>query len=212
MRWVLLAVLIAIPVALAGWVRWVAVHEAPAEFIPPPATAEVALAASPTAATSPGAQPTATPALAPAVPLALAVEDAERGLRALFATPNAGLAQRGAPVFYDGESLFEAIDGAAPIFLERKFRRLMSVELATPGANELTCDVYDMSDAEHARSIFEKERSAQAKVPEGWTEALAGPMSFVFQQGRFYVKLTAFDAAAEQALPKLAAALREKIR
>ncbi len=180
MRWVLFAVLVAVPVALAGWVRWAAVHDAPKEFVPPEAPAKA--------------------------------EDPEPGLRALFEGPLAGLTRKGEPTFFDEKGLYDAIDGAAPIFLERKFRRLLSVELTTASGKDLTCDVYDMTDAEHAAAIFEKERSAQAKTPEGWPEALAGPMSFVFHRARFYVKMTAFDAESEAALPALGRALEEKMK
>ena len=179
MRRLLLAVLLAVPLALVGWVRWAAVHDAPKEFVPPEAPR---------------------------------AEDPEPALRKLFEGPLAELKTRAEPAFFDEKTLFDAIDGAAPIFIQRKFRRLVSMELATAGGHELTCDVYDMTDAEHAGSIFEKEKSSQAKTPADWPEALTGPMSLVFHQGRFYVKLTAFDAEAEAALPALGRALREKMR
>ena len=179
MRWLLLSVLVAVPVALVGWVRWAAVHDAPPEFVPPEAPR---------------------------------VEDPEPALRKLFGGDLRGLAVRGEPGVYDEKSLFDAIDGAAPIFIERKFRRSLSVELATSDGHELTCDVYDMTDVDHARSIFEKEKSSQAKTPADWPEALTGPMSLVFHQGRFYVKMTAFDAQAEAALPALGHTLKEKMK
>jgi hypothetical protein len=37
-------------------------------------------------------------------------------------------------------------------------------------------------------------------------------MSLVFHQARFYVKMTAFDAEAEAALPSLGRALKEKMQ
>jgi len=141
-----------------------------------------------------------------------AAEDPEPALRALFEGKPAGLTVKGAPTFYDANGLFAAIDGAAPIFIERKFRRLASVELATASGKDLTCDVYDMTDDEHATSIFEKEKSSQAKTPEDWPQALVGPMSLVFHQARFYVKLTAFDAESEAALLPLGRALQEKMK
>ncbi|MBI3178156.1 MAG: hypothetical protein HYZ27_00760 [Deltaproteobacteria bacterium] len=97
------------------------------------------------------------------------------------------------------------------MYLERKFRLLGAAELAAPGGGELTCDVYDMTDAEHARSIAAAEKSPAAKAVEAWPDSWSGPMSFVFQRDRFYVKLTAFDAKAERFLPQLARALAERI-
>jgi len=93
--------------------------------------------------------------------------------------------------------------------LARGFRKLATAELATADGAELTLDVYDMRVAANTESIFEKELSPAAKPVEGWPEAVTGSMSFVFRRGRYYVKLTAFDAKAEALLPKVAAALKE---
>ena len=113
---------------------------------------------------------------------------------------------------YDDKGLFDYIDGAAPIFIERHFRKLAATELSTPEGSDLVCDVYDMATPDNAQSIFDKEKSAQAKPVEDWPGAIAGPMSFVFHQARYYVKLTAFDAKAEAALPLVARALKEKMK
>jgi hypothetical protein len=181
-RWGFLAVLLAVPVALVAWVRWAAVHEAPAEYVPPKAEAGAAQS------------------------------DPVPALRKLFEGTPGGLSPAGEGAVYDTQTLFEAINGAAPVYLERKFRRLLSMELKTPGGDEVTCDVYDMTDAEHARAIFEKERSAQAQAPPGWPEAVVGPMSLVFHRGRFYVKATAFNAGGEAALLPLGRALEERMK
>lgn len=139
-------------------------------------------------------------------------EDPEPALRKLFVGDLGGLVVKGEPSVFDEKSLFDAIDGAAPIFIERRFRRSITVELATTSGHEATCDVYDMTDEEHAQSIFRKEKSSQAKTPADWPEALTGPMSLVFHQGRFYVKLIGFDAEAEAALPLVGRALKEKMK
>lgn len=178
-RWALLAVLLAVPVALVGWIRWAAVHDAPPEYVPPAVKA---------------------------------VEDPAPALRKLFAGGLGGLTAAGEGNVYDEKNLYDAINGAAPVFFERQFRRLLSMELKTAAGDEVACDVFDMTDAEHARSIFEKERSAQARAPEGFADALAGPMSLVFHRGRFYVKATAFNAGGEAALLPLGRALEERMR
>jgi hypothetical protein len=46
----------------------------------------------------------------------------------------------------------------------------------------------------------------------GFGAAVSGPMSLVFQQGRFYVKLTAFDGRGEAALPEVARALAGRMQ
>jgi hypothetical protein len=138
--------------------------------------------------------------------------DPDGALRALFVPAPAGMTIKEKVALYDEKGLFDYIDGAAPIFIERHFRKLAASEMATPEGSELVCDVYDMASAENAQSIFDKERSPTAKPLDGWSEAIAGPMSLVFHHGRYYAKLTAFDAKAEAALPSVARALKEKMQ
>jgi hypothetical protein len=138
--------------------------------------------------------------------------DEDARLKDLLRLPLAGLSVKGGITLYDAQKLFDYIDGAAPIYIERHFRRLAAGELATTDGGELTCDVYDMSTPADAASIFAAERSPAAKTPPDWPEALTGPKSFVFREGRYYVKLTAFDGQAEAVLPQLARELKGRMR
>jgi hypothetical protein len=139
-------------------------------------------------------------------------QEADAILRALFEAPPAGVKIKEKVALYDEKGLFDYIDGAAPIFIDRHFRKLAAAELATAEGSDLVCDVYDMATPENAQAIFDKEKSATAKSVDGWTEAIAGPMSFVFHHTRYYAKLTAFDAKAEAALPAVARSLKEKMK
>ncbi len=152
---------------------------------------------------APAAVPSRTAAAPPA--------DADAALLALFQGDMGGAKLKAKPTLYDEKSLFDYIDGAAPIFLQRHFRRLAAGELTLAGS-DLVCDIYDMADAANARSMFDAEKSPTAKTVDGFPEAISGPMSFIFHARRYYVKLTAFDAQAEAALPGLAKALKGKIR
>ncbi|HEY3352401.1 MAG TPA: DUF6599 family protein [Polyangia bacterium] len=184
MRSAIIALLVAVPLALVVWVGWRGRHA------PPP---------------DPAALGAAGPASAPA-------RDEDAALRAILAPPPAGLTMKGALTLYDAQKLFDYIDGAAPVYLERHFRRLAAAELATADGGELTADVYDMTAPANAESIFTKERSPAATAPADWPEALTGPKSFIFREGRYYVKLTAFDAKAEALLPRLARELRGRMK
>lgn len=128
----------------------------------------------------------------------------------------AGLAPRaklkGPVATYDERTLFDYIDGAAPIYLARHFRRLTAAELVLSDGGEVTADLYDMGAPENAASILEAERSGAGRAVEGFEAAIAGPMSFVFRRGRHYVKLTGFDGRAEAALPEIARALDGRLR
>jgi hypothetical protein len=176
------AVLVAAPMALFAWVAW--------KGRGPPRQPRGAAAAS-TARVPPG-------------------DDA--ALRQLF-DGLAPAAQLKAPVaLYDAHSLYEYIDGGAPLYLARHFRRLAAAELATADGAELNADVYDMTAPEDAAGMFDAEASPQSTPVGGFDAGRAGAMSLVFRQGRFYVKLTAFDARGEAALPAVGRALAGRMR
>ena len=182
MRYLLFAVLALVPLALVGTLVWQGNKAPPAEHA--------------------AARP--------------AGGDADAVLRGLFdfklAAALGHTLRADVDALNNDKGLFDYIDGAAPIFIERHFRKLAATELSTPEGSDLVCDVYDMATPDNAQSIFDKEKSAQAKPVEDWPGAIAGPMSFVFHQARYYVKLTAFDAKAEAALPLVARALKEKMK
>ena len=175
MRVLVAALLLAVPLALVGWVAWS------------------------------GGRPPRQPRSAVAKPDKPA--DGDAALRSLFDALPPGAKLKEPAVLYDEKTLFDYIDGAAPLYLERHFRRLAAAELAVEGGGEVTADVYDMAAPENAASIFAAERSPSARPVPGFDAAAAGPMSLVFQRGRYYVKLTAFDGRGEAALPALARAL-----
>jgi hypothetical protein len=137
---------------------------------------------------------------------------AEASLPGLFQALPPGARLKGPVAFYDERSLFDYIDGAAPLYLQRHFRRLAAAEVAVAGGGEITADVYDMSAPADAASIFAAERSPSGRPVPGLDAAAAGPLSLVFHRGRFYVKLTAFDGRGEAALPEIARALAGGMR
>ena len=139
-------------------------------------------------------------------------QEADAALRALFDAQFTGAKVKEKVTLYDEKGLFDYIDGAAPIFIDRHFRKLGAAELSTPEGSDLVCDVYDMATPENALAIFTAERSASAKPVEGFPDAIRGPMSFVFHHARYYTKLTAFDSKAEAVLPNVARALQEKMK
>jgi hypothetical protein len=189
LKYVVFAVLVLIPLLLVGWV----VREG--RSVPP--TAPLASAEFSTAGTA----------------SALARPDPDDApLLALFEGTPGGVKAKGMPALYDEKRLFDYIDGAAPLYIDRHFRKLAAVEMATAEGADLTCDVYDMREPENAASIFLSEKSASSRTVDDWPQALTGPMSFVFRKSRYYVKLTAFDKKSEAALPGLALALRERMQ
>ena len=136
----------------------------------------------------------------------------DAALRNLFKGAPGGAKVKDKVELYDEKGLFNYIDGGAPLYVRHHFRRLGAAEMASDNGGELTCDIYDMNGPANAFSIFTAEKSSSFKPIAGWPEAASSPMAFVFHQGCYYVKLTAFDKKAESALPTLANALRERMK
>jgi hypothetical protein len=177
------AVLVVIPLALIAWIVREGRHVPPTSSLP--------------SASASAAAP---------------VDPEDQSLLALFQGDPGGVKTKAKVALYDSKGLFDYIDGAAPLYIERKFRKLAAAEMVTAEGSELVCDVYDMRAPENATSIFQKEKSSASKPVADWPQAISGPMSFIFLKGRYYVKLTAFDKTAEAALPALARALRERMQ
>lgn len=179
MRWVLVTVLIAVPVALATWVVVRGVTGTP-----------------------PGGE----------LPLPAAARDPDAVLAGVFAKPLAGAHTTGDPETFDGDGLFEHINGAAPTYIERGFRKVVSAELALEAGGELSCDVYDMTTADGAAAIFDHEQPPSEGPPALGDGARVSKGSVVFRRGRYYVKIVAFDQDAGRALLALARAIDEELK
>jgi len=141
---------------------------------------------------------------------AAAADDPDAALKALFATPMGDFTINGQMELYDEKGLFEYINGAAPLYIDRHFRKLAAAEMKI-GESELTCDVYDMAAEANAASAFDAEGTPQAKSADLGDASRASSMALVFRKGPYYVKLTAFDTDAEAALPELAKLLLERM-
>jgi hypothetical protein len=146
----------------------------------------------------------------PAPPVA-ATCGVDAALRNFFKGPPGGVKVKEKVELYDEKGLFNYIDGGAPLYIKHHFRRLGAAEMATSDGGELTCDIYDMNGAANSAAVFGEEKSSAFKLVAKWPDAASGPMAFIFHQGCYYVKLTAFDKKAEGALSALAAALRERM-
>jgi hypothetical protein len=197
-RYVLLVLLAAVPVAAAAYLVG---DRGPAREAPS------------LARVTPGAAP-ADAARAPdaGLPAAASNPDVPAELAPLFREPLAGAAPKAKVLVYRGDRLFDYVDGAAPLYLERGFQVLVTAELATADGRELTCDVFDLGTPAGAAGILAAEGGAEGARPlSDWPQALVRPQSIVFTEGRFYVKLTAFDGAGESLLPDVARALRARL-
>lgn len=135
----------------------------------------------------------------------------DAALKGFFKGATGGMKVKDKAELYDEQGLFNYIDGGAPLYIKHHFRRLGAAEMVTDNGGEMTCDIYDMNGPANATAIFTEEKSSTFKPVPKWPEAASGPMSFLFHQGCYYVKLTAFDKKAEGALPTIANALRARM-
>ena len=102
-----------------------------------------------------------------------------------------GWEQDGDVEVYEGDNLFNHIDGAAESYLSYNFQKLWVVRYKK-GEAELTLEVYDHGDPVSAYGIYSMERPSGAKVSsigaQGYFEE--GLLNFV--TGRYYVKMFSF--------------------
>jgi len=103
------------------------------------------------------------------------------------------------PTFYNADNLFEAIDGAAPLFFDYGFSRMLRVVYRPVGQERpiVTADLYEQGSLLEAFGAYGAERS-----PDSPFEALGAQGYQIggfccFYQGRYYAKLNAFSRAAE---------------
>ena len=188
MRTILFAILVAVPTALVTWILARGTGVCRVEGAVPVASARATVAAEPA--------------------------DPDAALKALFSAPLGNFTLKEEVPLYDQKGLFDYIDGAAPVFIERHFRKLAPAELkvtSTAGEGEVTADVYDMAAAANAASIYAFERPPTAEAFAVGDTGHKGRMSLVFCKGRYYVKLTAFNAIAEAQLPELARLLTSRM-
>ncbi len=92
---------------------------------------------------------------------------------------------------YDGETLFEKINGKAPLYLEAGFRSLNTRRFAKIGDERLWMEVfaYDMGDARNSFSVFSQQRREDARDLPALGYAYISSGSLFFAKGRFYVEI-----------------------
>jgi hypothetical protein len=117
------------------------------------------------------------------------------------------------PRVYDGDGLFELIDGGSDIYLEYGFNQVISAQFTDPSQNNILAEVYEMEDGPSAYGIFS---ITQQSLP--WTDSF-GDISAVsddyisFRKGKYYVNLSwsSRQHIEKPLIEKLAANIDERI-
>jgi hypothetical protein len=114
---------------------------------------------------------------------------------------------QGSPVRYDEKTLFDRIDGAAPVYLKAGFVYSLGADYKQQGAKDpVVIDAYDMGAPSRALGVYATERDmSYTFIPVGDAGYLASG-SLNFWRGRFYVKLAGYAQGEEmdRALTELA--------
>ena len=125
-----------------------------------------------------------------------------------------GWAHTRAPQSYGADDLWKAIDGAADGFVTYGVQEAVLASYRQAGTgNEAAIEIYEMKDPLNAYGKYSEERNPDYRFMDVGNEGYSGGSSVNFWKGRYYVKMTSFQANAtvEQEMVKLARAMASKI-
>lgn len=188
----------------------------PRPAAPPTAAPTVTAPRSPsTPAPGPGAPPAASVA-----PPAAASAFRESGRFLPQGAPVAGWSQSGAVQFFNGQELFQAIDGAGAKYVEYGFRQMARTDYRKAGTElVVTAEVYDMGSALGAFGQYSLQLSDSRDPASMRARGVAiggggflGTSQLVFWKGQYFVALNLADDSGEQDEAALAATAREVLQ
>ena len=117
---------------------------------------------------------------------------------------------QGSPAFYQPDSLYQYIDGAADVFLLYDFRSLAHQDYKRDTA-EVTADIYDMGSAEDAFGIYAAERSPSYQFATIGVEGYRGKGVLNFVQDHYYLKLSGSGTGADELLDQWSRLLSQRV-
>lgn len=91
------------------------------------------------------------------------------------------------PAVYNGDGLFELIDGGADIYLEYGFTRVVSAQYADPSQNIILIEIYEMNDSAAAYGIFSLSQGKTGWKKAYGTDAAETADYISFWKSRYYV-------------------------
>lgn len=124
-----------------------------------------------------------------------------------------GWEPRGGAQIFEGEELFELINGGAEIYHEFGFERALSSDYSN-GANGLVAlEIFEMEDADAAYGVYAIKSGTTGEAIELGDEAVLEAYYLNLRKDRFVVTLTAMDTSEDtlRGLEAIAAEVSEKI-
>lgn len=123
-----------------------------------------------------------------------------------------GWTKQGTGTLYNGETLFDYIDGGAELYLSYDFKEVASFVYKQEGAPEITVDVFDMGEPRNAFGVFSQARETiDDSIGQGM-EYSGGLLTF--WKHRYYVSLLVYPETeqAKAVVFKLARKLADSIQ
>ncbi len=120
----------------------------------------------------------------------------------------------GAAQVFDGEGLFDLINGGAEIYHEFGFRRALSEDYAGAEQRLIALEIFEMEDADAAYGVYSFKSSGNGRPLELGDDAMLEDYYLNLRKGRFVVTLTGMSAGegADWGLLEIARAVADKIQ
>lgn len=118
------------------------------------------------------------------------------------------------PKYYDQDNLWDYINGGAQAYLAYSFEEMVTFTVMNSKDRlEIVADIYDMGDSLNAFGIYSVERSPDGHAVQFGSDGFRSDIMLYFWQGRYYVKLIAYEVTPEtaKALSRLAQIITQKI-
>ncbi len=117
------------------------------------------------------------------------------------------------PRLFQGEELFDLIDGGAMLYQEYGFVRALSCRYAGPATASLQIEIYEMSSDGAAYGIYSMMQSARGAAVDAGQEARLFDDYIAVWKGPYYISVTALGPreAVGAALPKMGRLIASRI-
>jgi len=123
-----------------------------------------------------------------------------------------GWSQKGETRTFQAGDLWQYNDGDADRYVRAGVERLLTTDYRYQDKADAIADIYIMKNAEGAKTILESESEVGSQTAQVGTAGRLYGASVTFRQGRYFVRLVAYEEAeASQALMDLGRAIDKKL-
>jgi hypothetical protein len=105
--------------------------------------------------------------------------------------------REGEPQHFDGEALYEYIDGGAEIYHEYGFKRVAVQDYINPAGKSVSVEVFEMTNSESAYGIYTFKTHKEGRKVALGDDAQLADYYLNFWKGNILVTLTGFDETPE---------------